>query len=155
MDTPGSGKESLLKFFEDINKIHHSIKFDCKFSYDRINFLDCYVHLDRTGLSTSLYKKPTDRNAYLHCGSYHPTNRKSNIPYGQFLRARKICSNDQEANKAIDDIANKLHKRGYPKKATAEQKEKAMRVPRKALLQDNPKTNSNRTPFTTTYHRNA
>ena len=40
------GKDSLLKFFEDINKVHPSIKFDCKYAFDKINFLDCYVHLN-------------------------------------------------------------------------------------------------------------
>ena len=32
-------ERSLLKFFEDINKIHNSIKFECKYSYKSINFL--------------------------------------------------------------------------------------------------------------------
>ena len=148
-----AGKDSLLKFFEDINRVHPSIKFDCKYAYDKINFLDCYVHLGRNGLKTSLYKKPTDRNAYLHYGSYHPNSQRSNIPYGQFLRARKICSNQQDANEAIEEIAKKLHDKGYPTKETNEQREKAKKVPREALLQDRPKTSSSRTPFTTTYHR--
>ena len=54
----------------------------------------------------------------------------------------------------MNDITSKLLKRGYPEKAMSEQRGKAMDVPREALLQDKPKTNSNRTPFTTTFHRN-
>ena len=33
-------KESLLAFFKEINTIHESIKFDCKYSLKSINFLD-------------------------------------------------------------------------------------------------------------------
>ena len=148
------GKESLLKFFEEINQVHPSIKFDCKYAYDKINFLDVLIHLNRYGLSTTLYKKPTDRNAYLHYGSYHPENQKKNIPYGQFLRARKICSNKKDAEKAIDEIAQKLTNRGYPKQAINQHREKAISTPREALLADKPKSSARRTPFTTTFNRN-
>ena len=147
------GRESLLRFFEDINKVHPSIKFECKYSFDKINFLDCVVHLTRNILTTSLYKKPTDRNAYLHYGSYHPDSQRTNIPYGQFLRAKKICTTQEDADKAIDDIAKKLNNRGYPTKETQKQRDKAKTVPREALLIDKEKTSSGRTPFTTTYHK--
>ena len=94
-----------------------------------------------------------DRNAYLHYGSYHPNSQRSNIPYGQFLRARKLCSSNHDADRAIDEISAKLHDRGYPRKATNEQKEKARTVPRETLLIDKPKNPSSRTPFTTTFHK--
>ena len=149
-----AGKESLLKFIETINKAHPSIKFEVKYSKTTINFLDCNVHLSPTGqITTTLYKKPTDRNAYLHYTSYHPHKQVENIPFGQFLRARKICSDPKDAISAMNDIEHKFHLRGYPKSKTAAQKIKSTTVPREALLTDKPKTQSRRTPFTTTYNQ--
>ena len=118
-----------MKFFEEINLSHDSIKFECKFAYDRINFLDCNVHLSTNGLSTSLYKKPTDRNAYLHYASYHPTNQKSNIPFGQFLRAKKICSNQNESRNAINDIAKSSTREAIRKKPLPTKWKKRTRCP--------------------------
>ena len=67
------GEESLKHFIKEINQVHSSIKFECNYSTQRINFLDTYVTLNPNGsLTTSLYSKPTDRNAYLHFLSYHP-----------------------------------------------------------------------------------
>ena len=61
------GLASLLHFFEEINSVHPSIKFDCHHSKESISFLDSKIHMDASGnLKTSLYAKPTDRNAYLH-----------------------------------------------------------------------------------------
>ena len=55
-------KESLLAFFNEINTVHESIKFDCKYSLESINFLDTTVfkHYKRS-LSTKLFSKQTDR----------------------------------------------------------------------------------------------
>ena len=70
-----------------------------------MNFLDTNVHLNPDGtLKTSLYKKPTDRNAYLHYLSYHTPKQISNIPYGQFLRVKKICSELEDAASAINEL---------------------------------------------------
>ena len=147
-------EKSLLKFFNDINKIHNSIKFECKYSYKLINFLDANVHLNREGLSTSLYSKPTDRNAYLHYASYHPLKQLQNIPYGQYLRAKKLCSEPTEADSAMKEIEKKFLARGYPSKETSSQLRKTSNVPREALLEDRPKSMNPRTPFTTTYNKN-
>ena len=78
------GEASLKKFVEEINDIHPSIKFDCHYSKVKVSFLDTYIHLDASGrLSTSMFTKPTDRNAYLHHDSYHPSKMLENIPFGK------------------------------------------------------------------------
>ena len=87
-----------------------------------INFLDTLIQIDRNGhLSTTLYKKPTDRNAYLHYRSYHPPKQISKIPYGQFLRCKKICSSNEDAEQSMNEIEAKFHQRGYPSKNTTTQ----------------------------------
>ena len=148
-----AGEKSLLEFFEEINRIHGSIKFECKYARDHIAFLDILVHLTPEGIKTTLYKKPTDRNAYLHYTSYHPRKQVQNIPYGQFLRAKKICSDPKDAKNSMREIESNLRGRGYPSKETTTQMDKTKDVPREALLIDKPKRTSRRTPFTTTYNK--
>ena len=148
-----AGEAALLDFFQEINRVHGSIKFDCKHAKDVINFLDTNVHINPDGtLKTSLYQKPTDRNAYLHHTSYHPAQLIANIPYGQFLRVKKICSDPADTTRSIQDLERKFHERGFPKASTEQQKKKTEGVTRPNLLIDKVKTRSNRTPFTATYN---
>ena len=113
------------------------------------------VHLDPDGnLRTSLYSKPTDRNAYLHHSSYHPPNQIKNIPYGQFLRVKKLCSNQPDAEEGMNQLAKKFVERGFPRDLIEEQQKRTNLVNRSDLLNDKKKTGSARTPFSTTYNRN-
>ena len=60
-----------MKFKWKINKVHRSIKFDFNFSNKEINVLDTVVY--KTGkLETKLYRKESERQAYLHRKSEHP-----------------------------------------------------------------------------------
>ena len=83
-------ENQLQEVFHKINKIHLSIKFDCKYSFSEINFLDTTITLNNDlTITTRLDTKDTDQNAYLHYNSYHPTSMKNNIPYGQARRVKK------------------------------------------------------------------
>ena len=109
------GQASLLHFFKEINSVHSSIKFDCHHSKQCISFLDSKIHLDQAGnLKTSLYAKPTNRNAYLHHQSYYPPNQNYNIPYGQFLRIKKLCFHQEDAIEGMNDLSKKFRERGFP-----------------------------------------
>ena len=69
--------KALKEFFEKINKLHNSIKFNCKYSKKEINLFDTTVTIGKNGTrNTKLYQKQTDRNAYLHFNSYHPVKQK-------------------------------------------------------------------------------
>ena len=147
------GEQSLLQFFEHINQAHPSIKFECKYSRTEINFLDTLIRINPSGhLSTALYKKPTDRNAYLHFRSYHPPKQIQNIPYGQFLRCKKICSTKDDADRLMNELETKFRQRGYPAKNTSTQRDQTQDVDRQTRLRDKQKTNNRRTPFSTTYN---
>ena len=50
--------DSLLTFFKEINTVHESIKFDCKYSLKSTNFLDTTVFKNnQRSLSTKLFAK--------------------------------------------------------------------------------------------------
>ena len=90
------GHDSLKLFEDHLNQSLDSIKFETETSMDEVHFLDVVVRLDDNIISTSLYTKPTDAHNYLSFYSSHPKNCKSAIPYSQFLRIRRICSNDTD-----------------------------------------------------------
>ena len=148
------GEESLKIFLDEINKVHDSIKFEAKYSRKKIDFLDTTVYItSEKKLATTLFRKPTDRNAYLHYSSYHPIQQKNNIPYGQYLRAKKICSNTTDADDAMKDVQKKLKQRGYPKEVLDEQLKRAEPIKREELLIEKTKKEDRRIPFTVTYNK--
>ena len=88
------GMNSLTKFIGHLNIVHLTIKFTSDISETRISFLDLTIYIDQSKLHTRLYTKPTDRHMYLNYFSEHPMNLKKSIPYSQFLRLKKIHSQD-------------------------------------------------------------
>ena len=100
--------DQLMKFKQQINEVHPSIKFDFNFSNKEINFLDTVVYKTQSGkLETKLYRKESDRQAYLHRKSEHPESLKRSIPFSQALRLRRICSTNNEFQDSCDKLRNK------------------------------------------------
>jgi hypothetical protein len=85
--------EDLNDFVEHLNSRVPTIKFMLDFSDKEIPFLDTLVKKEGTKLCTDLYSKPTDTFDYLLYNSSHPQTCKDSIPYSQFLRVRRICTN--------------------------------------------------------------
>ena len=104
-------------------------------------------------ISTSIYYKETDSHSYLNFKSMHPFNCKSAIPYSQFLRLRKICSEDDESANTMETF---FVARGYPIHLVRDGRQKATSTPRAALLTArdarNRTTATKRVPIVTTYH---
>ena len=89
------GESELNKFITHLNSVHNTIKFTSEFSSKKVNFLDTWaiIHSDGT-IKSDLYTKPTDSNNYLTYDLAHPPHCKRGFPSGQFLRLRRICSDD-------------------------------------------------------------
>ena len=80
---------------KSILRTNQQDKFDYKYSYESI--LDTLVvKNNRNSLSAKLYSKPTDRPTYTHVTSYHPKSQIQNIPYGQALRVKRICAEEED-----------------------------------------------------------
>ena len=54
-------------------------------------------------LQTTLNKKPTDGQNYLHGESAHPLTLKKSIPYSLALRIKRFCSTFDEYKKHSND----------------------------------------------------
>ena len=97
-------ENQLNIFINEINKKHHSIKFDSKFSKDKIEFLNTLVYKDHNNrLQTTLYKKTTDRQNYVYTKSAHHLSLKKSIPYSQTLRIKRVCATFDEYKKHSND----------------------------------------------------
>ena len=85
------GTEELKRFVEFLNNRHQTIKFTLEHSYFNVNFLDVTV-----------FCKPTDSQNYLLYSSKHPRHVLNGIPYSQFLRVRRVCSNHSDCGQFLD-----------------------------------------------------
>ena len=75
-----------------LNNFHPSLKFTGAISDDKLPFLDLYLTPPSNRLITTFYYKETDSHSYLNYSSSHPVCCNNSIPYSQFLRLRRICS---------------------------------------------------------------
>ena len=130
------GTSSLDNFIVHLNKCLPSINFTHEISPDQVPFLDTMVINTREGkLITNLYCKPTDAHNYLHYSSAHPTSCKKGIPYGQFLRLRRICSHITDFDNNAVNLARHFSRCGYPQELIETSLIKARRRDRTELLQ--------------------
>ena len=67
-------KEELKFFFKEIDKKHPSIKLK-KYSKSKIEFFKILVYKDeKQKLQSTIVKKKTDRQSYIHAKSDHPVS---------------------------------------------------------------------------------
>ncbi|CAN7947414.1 unnamed protein product, partial [Ixodes hexagonus] len=146
----------LHNFITDFNQFHPTIKFTSTYSVSTINFLDVSVKLVDGVLSTTLYRKPTDSQQYLSFKSSHPRHCKTAIPYSQALRCRRICSNDDDLNKNLEQLKQAFHKRDYPTALVNNAIDRARTSDRKSMLSSRTTRNATKNPvnLTLTYNNN-
>ena len=86
------GRDTLLEFIDNANRLHPTIIFTYSFSPETVNFLDTTVHLINNHIKIELYTKPTNTHQYLHSSSCHSSHLIKNIPKSLALRIKQICS---------------------------------------------------------------
>ena len=145
------GEPHLNEFLHQTNLAHPTIKFTAEWSTSSVTFLDVRTTLEDGKIQTDLYSKPTDKHQYLAMNSCHPLQCKQAIPYGQALKLRRICSNNEDFILWTAELKQHLVKRGYDPLEIQKQIERAAEVPRETTLQTKHKQRSNRVPLVTTY----
>lgn len=109
-----------------------------------ISFLDIKVVKTENGLGTTLFSKERDKNNSLRWDSFDAPQVFRGIPQGQLMRARRICSIDNEYRKNRDRIIEIFLEKGY-NRGQLEQtgievehitKEEARRVNKKEPMSD-------------------
>ena len=110
------------------------------------------VSVEGSGLWTSVHYKPTDSHSYLLYSSSHPSHVKNSIPYSQFLRLRRRCSEDSDFSLKSEEMCEFFDKRGYPASVIEAGHHRAQQIDRQSALKTSQKENSNKIPFTLTFH---
>ena len=123
------------------------IKYESNSSTESVNFLDVKVKLTGDRIQTSLYSKPTDAHLYLNAKSCHPAHVIKNIPKGQLIRIRRICSEDADYDLHANQMKKFFMSRGYAEKHLQQRSIKMVRKMERAdLLNSNKKEESKQDP---------
>ena len=147
-----STREELNQFITAVNSFHPALKYTWEISDTSLAFLDIKVFVEGHGLSTSVHYKPTDSHSYLLYSSSHPSHVKNSIPYSQFLRLRRLCSEDSDFSLKSEEMCEFFGKRGYPAPVVEAGHHRAQQIDRQSALQTSQKENNNRIPFNLTFH---
>ena len=146
------GKTTLDTFMGHMNQHHHSIKYTIEPSIKEGVFLDTEIYKENNRLLTKVHHKPTDAFAYLHYTSCHPKHVMRNIPKGQFMRYRRICSKTEDYITQGHNLISKLRDRGYPLNLINTAYEQVLAMDREELLKDKKKENNNNCVIYTTQY---
>ena len=95
-----------------INQKHQSIAFDLKFLKENIEFLDKLAYINSNNrLHTTLYKKPTDSQNYLHATSVHSLSLKKGFLKARHLELKNLTF--EENRKHSQDLIKTFPEKGY------------------------------------------
>ena len=147
-----SSREELNRFITSVNSFHPALKYTWEISETSLAFLDIKVSINGNGLHTSVHYKPTDSHSYLLHLSSHPSHVKNAIPYSQFLRLRRLCSDDSDFSNKSQAMCQFFEKRGYPASVIQTALYRAQQTDRQSALQSSQKEKNDRIPFTLTFH---
>ena len=104
-------------------------------------------------IQTTLLRKPSDEQVFLHANLEQTRSLKNSIRYSQALRLKTIYSTTTEYDKNCAIIKQKLLDRQYKGEVLDEQIMKADRIERKELFTNKEKSNQNRIPLSIKYNR--
>ena len=144
-------RSELESFINGFNQFHPSIEFTYEISDTGLSCLDVDMRVLDNTITTSVHYKPTDKHAYLRYDSHHPLKCRNSIPYSQFLRLKRICSDDDNFTKECANMSQFFLKRGYPQNIVNEALDRVSKVKRTEALQAKTNENSNKIPLVITY----
>ena len=99
-----------------------------------------------------MHYKPTDSHSYLLHSLSHPAHVMNSIPYSQFLRLRRLCSDDTDFSEKAEEMCQFFKTRGYPYPVIHNSKHRAQSVhPQSAPLSSHNELEG-RIPLTLTFH---
>lgn len=91
-----------------------NLKFTISHSESIITFLDTIITKNQdSSLPSGLFRKSTAGNTILHASSAHPQPLIRAIPYSQYLRLKRNCSNQESFLQEAAALRDRLLLRGY------------------------------------------
>lgn len=121
----------------DNNIKHDFLNFSVSAHEEEVNFLDLTIMLDKTVITTKMYKKPMSKHKFPHYLSNHPVHIKKSLPYSCGLRVIRNCSHITDRNAEISSMINQFKERGYPANLLTITEEKLKLIDRESLIAEN------------------
>ena len=146
------GGTALQEFYDYLNTIHSTIKFEISHSNQEINFVDTTIFFKHgTKLESTLFVKPADTCSLLHVTSFHPDSCKSSVIYSQALRYCSIITDHTKLKEQLDILKENLFRRGYQLSQMHKNFRKAIQYSQSELLNRSNFPETKKTNFTI-YH---
>jgi len=146
-------RHDLEQCINYVSNFHPALQFTSTISELELPFLDIKLSINGDKLQTSVHYEETDTHNYLHYSSLHPDHCKGAIPYSQFLRLRRICSDDTDSVNRATEMKEYFRARGYPDKLVNNDLKKVSTA-RSTLLTptSHNESTSNKVPLVLTYN---
>ena len=97
-------EDDLTQFLIFASSYHPKLQYTWSISSVKLPFLDMFLIPCDDRIATSIQYKETDSHSYLNFKSSHTFKCKASIPTNQFLRLRRICSEDDDFEEAATTI---------------------------------------------------
>ncbi|OXA49426.1 hypothetical protein Fcan01_16041 [Folsomia candida] len=149
--TNAYSRENIDIFLNAMSQIHPALKFDTTVSTNSVPFLDVEVSFPVNHLRTTIYYKPTDSHSYLPYDSCHPKHMLDSIPYSQFLRLKRICSDHDDFISHSATMCEFFQNRGCPHDLLLNALNKVKDIRRNSLLVEKVKSQKNVLPLVVGY----
>ena len=149
-------RQDLENFIEFCSAYHPSLKYTFEISESSLSFLDLCLTISDARITTTIHYKPTDTHSYLDYSSSHPPHCKKAIPYSQFLRLQRICSDDDVYVAKAKEMASFFENRGYPRSVVTNSQRRTQGISRERALGNSERGDRTRradkVPLVLTYH---
>ena len=129
------------------------IKFEVHLSTNEVHFFDVIISLKHGKLRKTLFTKLTDSHFYLSTSSCHPSHVLKNIPNGQFVPLRRICSRKSDYLLNSEILCKQFIERGFHEKELKKTIKQVAKMDRNELLRDRIRENKDpQTTLVSTWH---
>ena len=126
-----------------LNNVNNDIQFTVEMENEnKIPFLDTLIERSNEEVKFSVYRKPTNRDDFIHYFSAHSERTKTGVVIGFFLRALRIC-NIEYLDNELNYITEAFKKLKYPNGLLCKLKEKAGEIYRRVNNNEEERTNVN------------
>jgi len=110
-------REDLELFVWMLNGKENRVQFTLEIEKDNfLPFLDVGITKSKGKLITTVYRKPTHTQQYIHWNSNHPKNMLLGVLKGLIHRAHVLCDRKEDLLEELELLKNVFISNGYPEK---------------------------------------
>ena len=130
------GRTQLVTFLDHLNGLCEKIQFTMEMEEEnQLPFLDVLVKWNENTLTTSVFRKKTHTDWYLHFRSHHHPQVKTSVVSCLKSRAERVCAEDS-LKEELNHLSRVFQANGYLHAVTAGVLDKKQRAPPSTSTED-------------------